>query len=68
MKKISILIIAIITSLQINAQAKVGTIDIEYIISIFIQEAAFMGPARLSGVPACDTRAGSRDTLAWTAW
>ncbi len=33
MKKISILIIAIVTSLQINAQAKVGTIDIEYIIS-----------------------------------
>jgi len=33
MKKISILIIAIITSLQIQAQAKVGTIDIEYIIS-----------------------------------
>ncbi len=33
MKKISILIIAIVTSLQINAQSKVGTIDIEYILS-----------------------------------
>ncbi len=33
MKKISILIIAIVTSLQINAQSKVGTIDVEYILS-----------------------------------
>jgi len=33
MKKLSILIIAIVTSLQINAQSKVGTIDVDYIIS-----------------------------------
>ncbi len=33
MKKISILIIAIVTSLQVNAQSKVGTIDVEYILS-----------------------------------
>jgi len=33
MKKLSILIIAIITSLQVNAQAKVGTIDVDFIIS-----------------------------------
>ncbi len=33
MKKITILIIAILTSLQINAQSKVGTIDVDYIIS-----------------------------------
>lgn len=33
MKKLSILIIAIATSLQINAQSKVGTIDVDFIIS-----------------------------------
>jgi len=33
MKKIAILIIAITTSLQVNAQSKVGTIDIDYILS-----------------------------------
>lgn len=33
MKKLSILIIAIISSLQINAQSKVGTIDVEYVLS-----------------------------------
>ena len=33
MKKISILIIAIVASLQIQAQSKVGTIDVEYILS-----------------------------------
>ena len=33
MKKLSILIIAIVTSLQINAQSKVGTIDVDFIIS-----------------------------------
>jgi len=33
MKKITILIIAIATTLQVNAQSKVGTIDIDYIIS-----------------------------------
>ena len=33
MKKISILIIAIVASLQIQAQSKVGTIDVDYIIS-----------------------------------
>ena len=33
MKKLSILIVIIISSLQLNAQSKVGTIDIEYILS-----------------------------------
>ena len=33
MKKISILIIAIVASLQLQAQSKVGTIDVEYILS-----------------------------------
>ena len=33
MKKISILIIAIVTSLQVSAQSKVGTIDVEFILS-----------------------------------
>jgi len=33
MKKIAILILAIATSLQVNAQSKVGTIDIDYILS-----------------------------------
>ena len=33
MKKIAILIVAIATSLQVNAQSKVGTIDIDYILS-----------------------------------
>lgn len=33
MKKLSILLIVIISSLQLNAQSKVGTIDIEYILS-----------------------------------
>jgi len=37
MKKISILIIAIFTSLQINAQSKVGTVDVEYILSVMPQ-------------------------------
>ncbi len=33
MKKLSILIIAIVSSLQMNAQSKVGTIDVDFIIS-----------------------------------
>ncbi|MCF6306803.1 MAG: OmpH family outer membrane protein [Flavobacteriaceae bacterium] len=33
MKKISILLFVLITSIQINAQSKVGTIDVEYILS-----------------------------------
>ncbi|PHS68327.1 MAG: outer membrane chaperone Skp [Flavobacterium sp.] len=33
MKKISILLFVLIASLQINAQSKVGTIDVEYILS-----------------------------------
>jgi len=37
MKKISILIIAIFASLQINAQSKVGTVDVEYILSVMPQ-------------------------------
>jgi outer membrane protein len=37
MKKISILIIAVLLSLQINAQSKVGTVDVEYILSVMPQ-------------------------------
>ena len=37
MKKLSILIIAVIFSFQLNAQSKVGTIDVEYILSIMPQ-------------------------------
>lgn len=37
MKKLSILIIALITSFQINAQSKVGTVDVEYILSAMPQ-------------------------------
>ena len=37
MKKIIILLFAILTSFQINAQSKVGTIDIEYILSVMPQ-------------------------------
>jgi len=33
MKKISILLFVLIASLQVNAQSKVGTIDVEYILS-----------------------------------
>lgn len=33
MKKISILLFLIVASLQLNAQSKVGTIDVEYILS-----------------------------------
>ncbi len=33
MKKISLLLFLIIASLQLNAQSKVGTIDVEYILS-----------------------------------
>lgn len=37
MKKLIILLVAILTSFQINAQSKVGTIDIEYILSVMPQ-------------------------------
>ena len=37
MKKLSILVIAIIFSIQLNAQSKVGTIDVEYILSTMPQ-------------------------------
>ena len=37
MKNIIILLFAILTSFQINAQSKVGTIDIEYILSVMPQ-------------------------------
>ncbi len=37
MKKLSIIIIAIIFSIQLNAQSKVGTVDIEYILSTMPQ-------------------------------
>ena len=33
MKKLSLLIIILLTSFQINAQSKVGTVDVEYILS-----------------------------------
>ena len=33
MKKLSLLIVVLFTSFQINAQSKVGTIDVEYILS-----------------------------------
>jgi outer membrane protein len=37
MKNLIILLFAILTSFQINAQSKVGTIDIEYILSVMPQ-------------------------------
>jgi len=37
MKNLSILLLAILTSIQINAQSKVGTIDVEYILSVMPQ-------------------------------
>jgi len=37
MKYLSILLLAILTSFQLNAQSKVGTIDIDYIVSVMPQ-------------------------------
>tara|TARA_R110000787_G_scaffold41071_16_gene101682 strand:+ start:37838 stop:38347 length:510 start_codon:yes stop_codon:yes gene_type:complete len=37
MKKLCLLIIAIIFSIQLNAQSKVGTVDVEYILSTMPQ-------------------------------